>query len=142
MKIRDATKRDIKEIVGIFLVETNKKPYLQGWNEKTALAKIKGLFKDEEVYVALINDKIVGFVTIKLKKKKNEIYVDEFWLRKNHQEKGIGTEIMKFIENRYKKKGFGIMAVTAHQKARALNFYKKMRFKEKHLYVYLTKRIK
>ncbi len=142
MKIRKATKKDIQEIAEIFLMESNKKPYLQGWNKKTALEKIKGLFKDEDVYVALIIGKIVGFITIKLKKKKNEIYVDEFWLRKSHQGKGIGTEVMKFIENHYKKKGFGTMTVTAHQKARALNFYKKMKFKEKHFYVYFTKSLK
>jgi GNAT superfamily N-acetyltransferase len=142
MKIRKATTDDVKKIVEIFLTESKKKPYLQGWNEKTALVKIKSLFKDEDVYVALADNKIVGFVTIKLNKRKNEIYVDEFWLSKGHQGKGIGTEIMKFVEKYYKEKGFEAMTVTAHQKAKALDFYKKMKFKEKHFYVYLTKKLK
>ena len=45
MKIRKAKKGDLKEISKIFMEESNKKPYTQGWTKKTALNNISKSFK-------------------------------------------------------------------------------------------------
>jgi len=142
MKIRRAEKGDLKEIAEIFKNESNKKPYFQGWTEKTAHKKIINLFKEDEIYVSLVNEKIVGFIITKLNRRKNEFYIDELWLRNTQQGKGIGSALLKYVEDLYSHKGVSTVTVMAHQKARAMDFYKKSKFKEKHTYVYLTKRIR
>ena len=47
--IRKAKKKDLKKISEIFRIESNKKPYFQGWTKKTALDDTKKSFKEEEI---------------------------------------------------------------------------------------------
>ena len=35
-----------------------------------------------------------------------EIYVDNFWIEKNHRKKGYGRKILLYLENKYKDSGY------------------------------------
>jgi len=141
MKIRKAKKGDLKEIAEIFRVETTKEPYIQDWNKKTALEKIKELFKEQDIFIVALGDKIAGFITIEVDKSKKKIYIDELWLRAEYQGKGIGTNLMNFAEDYYKKIGIKTITVMANQKARAVEFYEKLNYKVKHKFIYFIKKI-
>ena len=66
MKIRKATKKDLKKIAEIFRIESAKKPYLQKRNRKKALDKIKEYFKNEDIYISILNNKIAGFIIVNI----------------------------------------------------------------------------
>lgn len=143
MKIRKATKKDLGEIAKLFKIESSKKPYNQAWMEKTAIQKVKEIFNTQEIYVALIKKEIVGFVSImsKLGSRGNERDIDELWLKSDFQGKGIGTKIIKFIEDKYKKNSFSLCLVS-DTKSKALQFYKKLGFKPAKGCVLMDKKLK
>lgn len=138
VKIRRAKKEDLKKIAELFLIETSKKPYVQGWTRITSLEKIKELFKSEIIFVLEIEE-IVGFITIVPNKKKKEIYVDELWISKEYQGKGFGKMLMNFVEKTFKNKGMKKITLMANQEAGAVKFYKKLNYKIKHQFIYFTK---
>ena len=49
---------------------------------------------------------------------------------------------MIFIEERYKRLGFNTITLMANRKARATEFYKKLKYKLKHEFLYMVKRLK
>lgn len=141
MKIRKVTKEDLVEISDIFRVESAKKPYFQKWNKKTALRDITKSFKEDDFYIYVIDKKIVGFIISQINEN-NEGYVNELWIIKEFQGKGIGKALTKFIEDKYKKKEVKSIGLTANQKAGAVNFYKKLKYKVKHELFYMIKELK
>ena len=141
MKIRKVTKEDLVEISDIFRIESAKKPYFQKWNKKTALRDITKSFKEDDFYIYVIDKKIVGFIISQINEN-NEGYVNELWIIKEFQGKGIGKALTKFIEDKYKKKEVKSIGLTANQRAGAVNFYKKLKYKVKHELFYMVKKLK
>src|SRR4030042_1204669 len=113
MKIRKATKRDLKEISQIHLVEAVKKPYLQKWNKKTAFEKIKELFEKGEIYFIELDRKIAGYIAVfsSLGSRGKVVIIEEIWLKEKYQGKGYGTMLINFIGDTYKKKGIKTMGL-------------------------------
>jgi aminoglycoside 6'-N-acetyltransferase I len=141
MKIRKATKKDLKEVTKLFLEESGKKPYNQKYTLKTANSKINDMFNFGNIYLSFIDKDLTGFIAIAGEGKK-EIYIDEFWLRKKCQRKGIGSELLKFVQEKYKRKGVKSISVMTSRKAGAFKFYKKFRFKENKEDIILKKVLK
>jgi ribosomal protein S18 acetylase RimI-like enzyme len=142
-KIRKSIKKDLKEISEIFRIESAKKPYFQKWTKKTAFEKINEFFNKDDLFIAIKDNKIVGFVISYIEDdNKKKAYADELWLRQDYQGKGIGSSLMKFIENMYKNKGVEIIQLIAKKQAGAFKFYKKLKYKESDENVFLVKRLK
>lgn len=141
MKIRKATKKDVKEIAKIFQIESSKKPYCQEWGLKGANKKIDDMLKYGTVYIAILDKKVVGFITIAGEEKK-DAYVDEFWISEFYQRRGIGRLLLEFAEKQSLKKGVKSFTVMANRKAGAFKFYKKLKYKPNNEDVFLTKKLK
>ena len=141
MKIRKAWKKDLKEIAEIFMEETSKKPYSTKWTEKSSYQAICELFNKAEINLAVIDDKIVGFIISRITPEKKYAYIEELWLKSKYQGKGIGKFLMGFVEDKYKKKGVKHIGITANQKAKAIYFYKKLGYKKKYSFFHMDKKI-
>jgi len=130
MKIRNAKKEDLKEIVGIFVTESKKRPFLQKWTKKSATDDFKPSLKKKELWVAVLDEKIVGFILVGITSSNKKIaYISEFWVTKNYQEKGVGKSLLEFIEKYHKKKGVDRIRLTSYNKSKAFGFYKKFNYK-------------
>ncbi len=143
MKIRNAKKEDLKDIVSIFITESKKQPYLQKWTKKSATDDFKPFLKKKELWVAELDKKIVGFIMVGITSSNKKIaYISEFWVTKNYQEKGVGKNLLEFIEKHHKKKGVGIIRLTSYNQSKALGFYKKMNYKTSKNVTPLEKKLK
>ena len=144
MKIRKSTKRDLKSIAKIFRIESAKPPYNKQRTPKKALERIKDYFKRQDIYVAIVNNKIVGFVNSDMDPDtKNQAWINEFWILKDYQGKGIGKRFMTEIEDIYKKKGAKIFKLVANtRKGGARGFYKKLNYKLDNNMIFMEKRLK
>ena len=142
IKIRKATKKDVREISEIFIEESSKKPYNEKYTLKTALKDINDFLKNE-LYVAINKKEIMGFIASEINNVDPErVYVNELWLREKHQGKGVGSSLVKFMEKFYKKKGVKLIRLSTKKSAKAFNFYKKIKY---HIYedlVYMEKKLK
>lgn len=142
MKIRKANPKDFEEIAKIMMKESSKKPYYEKYNLKTSLKEVKKLSKNE-LYVATENKETVGFIASSITSdNKEKAYIDELWLKNNWQGKGIGKNLMKFIEELYKKKGIKIIRLVAKRNAGAFKFYKKIKYNENKELVFMEKKLK
>jgi len=140
--IRKAKKEDLKEIADIFIKESSKKPYNEKYTLKTGLKELRALAKDE-LYIALDKKQIIGFIASSITPDdKKKAYIKEIWLRPTYQRKGIGKSLIKFIEDKYKKRRVNIIRVVAKRNAGAFNFYKKVKYAEYKELVFMEKKLK
>jgi len=132
MKIKKAKKQDLKKIAEIFKKEYAKKPYNERWNEKESLLKIKEYFKNNKIFVAVIDNEIKGFIIFSefFWDKGKEGFIDEIVIDSKEQSKGIGGTLIKFVENYFKKKGIKKVSLMSVTKSKAFKFYKKKGYKE------------
>ena len=142
MKIRKARKKDFKQITEILIKESSKKPYNEKYDTRRALKEIKNLSK-KELYISENGKEIVGFIAsyITLDDRK-EAYISELWLKSKYQKRGIGKELMNYIERKYKKKGVEKIRLVTKRKAGAFKFYKKLKYKERKKFVFMEKKLK
>jgi ribosomal protein S18 acetylase RimI-like enzyme len=131
IKITKAKRRDLAEISRILREEYGKHPYHETWTKKTALARIKDFFKWHETYVAKENNEILGFVITEMFMwgDKERGMIDELVISSSHQSKGVGTKLMNYAEVALKREGAKNIVLSAHKKAKALDFYKKRGYK-------------
>ena len=143
MKIRKAKKSELKETSELFKAESAKKPYFQKWTNENALKKINDLSKKGDIYI-VIEKKIIGIIVLEISVGSlgKNAYVHEFWLKSDYQGKGLGKKFMKFIENKYKKKGVQLISLTSNKTSKAFGFYKKLKYKPDNKYILMEKKLK
>ena len=139
VKIKKANKKDFREIAKIMMKESSKKPYNEEYTLKTALKEIVRCSK-KDLYIAVNEKEIIGFIASSDDKKK--AYIGELWLKPIYQGKGVGKALVKFIEEKCKKKGVKIIRLVAKKNAKAFKFYKNIKYKEYKELVFMEKRFK
>ncbi len=129
--VRHAKKPDIKKIAELFRKESSRKPYSEKWTEKTAVKKIRLYFKENAIFVALNKNEIVGFIVghIFLFWDGRNGFVDEIFVAREHQNKGIGSSLLQRLEAYFKKKRVAVISLGANEKSKAYDFYKKRGYK-------------
>jgi aminoglycoside 6'-N-acetyltransferase I len=142
MEIRKATKKDLKDIADILRIETAKKPYNQKWNKKSSLEKIKKSFKKDDIYLSELSGIIAGFIICKKNKIQKSIYIDELWFKQEYQRKGLGKQLMKKIEEIYKRNEFKSISLVSDKRTNAFKFYKKIGYRSHSVNVYMEKKLK
>lgn len=141
MEIKPAKITDIKSIAEIFLIESAKEPYLQVWNEESSLEKINYFYENYDLYIISLDKEIVGFIACELTLNKKIVYVSELWIKEKDQHKGLGTELMKFIEEKYKNQGIRSISLVTDKESNAFKFYKKLGYKNHKKLVFLEKEL-
>ncbi len=142
MKIRKARKEELKEIAKIFKNESSKKPYFQKWTAKKALDEVNSFFKTKDIYIAVIDKSIAGFIIAQINlNNRKKAYMDELWLKSEFQRREIGKALVKHIENKYRKQGVRIMLVASNKKSGAFHFYKKLKYTESKELTFMDKKL-
>jgi ribosomal protein S18 acetylase RimI-like enzyme len=140
MKIRKAKEEDLREISKILMEESVKKPYNEKFTKGSAFKDALEFFK-HDLYVVTEGKTIIGFIASHiLSSDKEKAYIDELWIKQNYQRNGAGKMLVKFIEDKYKKKGISKIRLTTKKNARAYKFYNKLKYKDASL-VYMEKKI-
>ena len=144
MEIRKAKKSEIRTIAEIFRLESSKPPYNKKRTLNKALNRIKEDFRSNDLYVAIINNKIIGFVMVQRDSgKKEQLWINELWILKEYQRNGIGKKVMNEIEKIYRNRGIKVFKLVADTNiGGALKFYKKVGYKVDNNSVFMEKKIK
>ncbi len=128
IKIIKAKKSDMKEFSIIYKKVFSEGPYNEKWTNKNLIDKVLEIFKKQKVYVAKINNKIVGFISfynfIGSEGKIGCIF--EFGVDKKYRNKKIGKILIKKAEEESRKAGCKSMVLDVNKKASAVGFYKNL----------------
>ena len=131
LKIRAAGKKDLKTCARILSEEFNKQG--EKWTFKSALAYLTDLFDGGgPCYCLLLGNKIIGFAfceTFVFREGKH-LMIEELAICVDHQDRGYGTKIIKFIERLAKKSKIKKIIVITSTTQRAIKLYKKLGFNE------------
>lgn len=143
MRIRRAKIKDLKRIIKLFKEEYSKKPYNEKWTNKTASKKIKEYYKEANIFVAVLNEKIRGFIIFSrfLWFDGQRGIIDEVVVDLKEQGKGIGKELIKYAENFLKRKEIKKIVLISHNSSKAFKIYKKFGYKTNN-FVQMVKKIK
>jgi len=142
--IRKAKKSELEEIARIFKRVFNEKPYKDNWTHKSALNRIKHEFKVSEIFVYVKEKKIIAMVIISktVGPKRNLAEIKDFAIIKEYRNKGIGSEFLQEIEKRLLKKNYQSTYLETYIKSKAVDFYKKNKYKISKHAVLMNKKLK
>lgn len=129
MKIRLANDRDCAEIARLHRVtirHINSKDYpqniIEAWSGRTNAKRFRDSLRKCKRWVAVEDDKIIGFV--------DHGNNGEFWglyVHKDYIGKGLGSRLLKIAEDSLKKQGVKVVKIEATVTARP--FYEKHGYK-------------
>ena len=132
MKIRKAKKEDFDEIAEIYSKAFSGQQYNETWTKRKALKKMNMLTKYCDIFVSEIDNKCIGFMALNPSKwyPGKTVEGEEFAIKKEFRNKGLGKVFLKEIERMYKKKGFKSFIFIAHKNPGPAGYYKKLGYKE------------
>lgn len=95
--------------------------------------------QSKEIFVARVQDNIVGYVTFNIKEKNNtsiryrkQLNIEAICIDENNRGKGIGTELLKHLKNIAKDNNCTNMYLTVNEEnINAIKIYEKFGFKVK-----------
>lgn len=144
MRIRRATKKDIKEIAKLMLEEFSKPPF----KEKTAINSIiKSLnfyFRIGKSFIAIKDEKIVEIVVFKVEQwwEGPIILIEDLAVKEDFKKQGIGKHIIDNVEDYAKKIKAKAICLTTHKESSAVKFYTKQGYKIEKNALFMRKKVK
>ncbi len=143
MKIREAKKGDISKMAQLMIKEFSKSPYNDKWTKESSEKSVKSDLITGVGYIVEENKKIIGFILIRKDiLDKVCLFIENLIVDSDYQGKGVGTKLVKFIEEKYSKKEGCIISLTTNKKSSAHNFYKRLGFKENKENINMSKELK
>ena len=133
MKIRKATKKDLKRIAEIMRIEFAKPPFKDVEPLRAVLKSLNFYFKIGNIYVAVIEQKIVGVLVFKIEQfwEGRVIIIEDLAVEEKFKKQGVGKSLMNYIESYAKKKKIKAIYFITHKKSKAVKFYQKFGYKIK-----------
>ena len=143
MKIRKATKKDLKEITNLMLEEFSKPPFNEKENFDRVIKSLKFYFDIGKIYVAKIGTEIVGIIVFKIERywEGKVLIIEDLAVKDNFKEQGIGKKLIDFVENYPKKNNIKRILFVTDKRSKSLGFYRKLGYKEKKNRINMTKRL-
>jgi aminoglycoside 6'-N-acetyltransferase I len=143
MKIRKATKKDLKQISKIVKNEFDR-IFKEKWSNSTSIQFVNYFYKIGIIYVAEDKQKVLGFIIGRLEPIGEGIamVVEGLAVDSKHQKKGIGSLLIKKLEEYSKSKKVYLTYLTTRKNIPAVKFYEKMKFKKSKDVVILGKKLR
>lgn len=128
LRIRKAKQREFKEIAKIYKNGFNEKPFNENWSFNESFRKIKVFSKYCDIWIAVLDKKIVGFLIINpYQWKIGEIaFGEEMVVKKEFRRKDIGTMLFRFIFDYYSRRGYKKFMGIINKDANSFGFIKKL----------------
>lgn len=103
--------------------------------------EFKEKIQAKEIYIAKTEEKIVGYITLNLKEKRNPIMkykkyltIEAICVDKDERSKGIGTLLLNYAKNKGKEKGCTDLYLTVNKEnENAIKIYEKLGFRVKNI---------
>jgi len=144
MKIRRATKKDIREIAKIMLEEFSKPPFKEKVAISSVIESLNFYFKIGKVFVAIEDGKIVGVVVFKIEQwwEGPVVLIEDLAIGEDFKKRGIGRGLMEMVEVYARKINVKAVSFATHKKSPAVKFYVKQGYRIDKDRLFMKKKIK
>lgn len=131
MRIRKATKKDIREIAKLMLEEFSKPPFKEKTTISSVIKSLNFYFKIGTIFVAIEDKTIVGIVVFKVEQwwEGPVILIEDLAVKEALKKQGIGKNLIDKVEDYAKEIKAKTVSFTTHQKSSATKFYIKQGYK-------------
>ena len=143
MKIREATKKDIKEIARLMLNEFSKPPFKERATISAVIKSLNFYFKIGKAFVAVTGDKIAGAVVFK-----NEqwwdgrvLLIEDLAVKDEFKHHELGKHLINKIESYARENKIKTIAFSTNRKSSSIKFYKKQGYRVMPDRLFMKKRI-
>ncbi|MFH1585316.1 MAG: GNAT family N-acetyltransferase [archaeon] len=143
MKIRKANEQDYDRIAELYKQGFSEGPYNEPWTLDKALDKLKLFLKYCDIYVAVDDDKIIGFVIANPNHwcPGEVIFGEEIVVDNKYRRKGVAKKLTNYIEEKYKEKGFKLVMTIINKKANSYQLTKSLGFIESKSNIIMEKKL-
>ncbi|MBN2852524.1 MAG: GNAT family N-acetyltransferase [Clostridia bacterium] len=121
-------------------------PWNNNWNDDSSIKYLMEYFVNPSFagFIIIEDEKVIGaaFCHEKTWWTGDELFIDEFYISPVFQHRGLGTELLKHIENYVEKRKLAGITLLTNRHMPSLDFYVKNKFtKAKHI-VFMYKELK
>ena len=135
MIIKNYDYTEFKNVIKIFLNVYTGSPWNDQWDYDRAELYLKSFISNPSFvgYLAYNNDQLIGVCVGERKYwwQGDEYYINEIFIDRPFQRKGIGSKFLNLIQNELKQKGIGTITLLTVKRNPADIFYKVNGFKDK-----------
>lgn len=144
MRIRKATKKDIREIAKLMIGEFSKPPFKEKSTINSVIKSLNFYFKIGKVFVAIEAKKIVGLVVFKVEQwwEGPVILIEDLAVKEDFKKQGVGKKLTDKVEEYAKKIKAKAVSFTTHKKSSAVKFYTKQGYKIEKNTLFMRRNIK
>ncbi len=144
MKIRKATRKNLKEIGILMKKEFSKPPFNEKDSMKNVLKSLNFYHKIAEIYFAEENKEIIGVLVFQIEQwwEGPIIIIQDLVVKKDFQKQNVGKDLMKFVEKYAINKKAKQIYFETNKKSRAIKFYKKSGYKINKDRISMSKKLK
>ena len=144
MRIRKATRKDIREIAKLMIEEFSKPPFKEKTTINSVIKSLNFYFKIEKAFVAIEDKKIVGIVVFKIEQwwEGPVILIEDLAVKEDFKKQGIGKNLTDKVEEYAKEIKAKAVSFTTHKKSSAVKFYTKQGYKIEKNTLFMRKKIK
>lgn len=144
LKIKKATRKDIKEIGKLMLEEFSKPPFNEKASLKDVIKSLDYYFNIGKVYYIEDNGKIIGVVNFCIEKywEGPVIIIEDLVVKEEFKKQGIGKSLIDFVEDFAKKNKINAIYFSTNKKSAAVKFYQKLGYNIKKDMIFMGKKIR
>jgi len=144
MRIRKATKKDIREIAKLMIGEFSKPPFKEKTTINAVIKSLNFYFKIGKAFVAVEDKKIVGIVVFKVEQwwEGPVILIEDLAVKEDFKKQGIGKKLTDKVEEYAKKIKANSVSFATNSKSSAVKFYTKQGYKKEKNRIFMRKNLK
>lgn len=135
MIIKNFDETEIKNVTKIFLNVYIGPPWNEEWDETRAEAYLRGFINNPSSisYLAYDKDQLIGACIGERKSwwQGDDYYINEIFIDKTFQKKGLGSSFLNLIQDELKERGIRTITLLTNKGTSSDNFYKVNGFKDK-----------
>jgi len=143
IKVKKAEERDFKRIAELYKQGFSEEPYNEPWTFEKALDKIKLFESYCDIYVALLEENVVGFIIVNSNQwfPGEVVFIEEIVVERDFRKNGVAKKFIRNIEEIYKEKGYKELILISNKKSKAYEIWKKLGFSENNENILINKKL-
>ncbi len=144
MRIRKATKKDIREIAKLMIEEFSKPPFKEKSTINSVIKSLNFYFRIGKAFVAIEDKKIVGILVFKVEQwwEGPVILIEDLAVKEDFKKQGIGKKLTDNVEKYGKKIRASSASFATNSKSSAVKFYSKQGYKKEKNRTFMRKNLK